>query len=203
MRNARFATVALLALPLLGCPVMHQSPGARAQEAANELNVNSRFGRMELASENVSPKAKDAFLEHRRGWGAKIRVADYELGGIKLAKNEEEADVWVKVAWYRVDEGDLHQTTLKQKWKDVKGAWLLVEESRSDGDLGLIGDEPARAADAATASAKNAPPRNVQFPTIRLGGGEAPLETLDSAPPATTTITSGSTPASAPTKPAR
>lgn len=148
---------------LCGCPVAHQSSAARAQEAASELNVNARFGRMEMAAEHVAPKAKEQFFERRKTWGGKIRVADYEMAGMRLMKGEEDAEMLVKVAWYRVDEGDLHTTTLRQKWHDFKGDWKLVEETRVDGDVGLLGEHVVQVA---------APsgPRHAQFPTIRLGG---------------------------------
>jgi hypothetical protein len=158
----RTRVVLLLAsLFLAGCP--HQSPGARMQETASDLNLNARFGRMELAAESVSPKAKEQFFEHRKGWGGKIRIADFELAGVRLAKNEEDADVFVKVAWFNVNEGDLHTTTLAQKWHDFRGDWKLTSEERLDGDLGLLG-EPAPPPTGAPPS-----PKPSQFPTIRLG----------------------------------
>ena len=58
----------------------------KAQEAVNELNLNARFGRMELAGEFVAPKAKELFFERRKAWGGKVRVADYEVSGIKMTK---------------------------------------------------------------------------------------------------------------------
>lgn len=157
----------VLAAPLLGCPMGHQSPAARAQEAVRELNVNTRFNRMQIAAEGVAPSAMAAFLERRRTWGGAVRIADYELAGFKMDEKQENADVYVKIAWYRADEGDLHVTTLKQRWSDQKGAWKLVDESRIDGEIGLLGEPVVRVA------APNAN-RSVQFPTIRLGeaGGE-------------------------------
>jgi hypothetical protein len=157
-----------LALLCLGCPIGHQSPPARAQEAATELNVNTRFGRMELAAEKVAPAARDAFLERRRSWGANIRVADYEMTGFRMMKGESDAEMLVKVAWYRIDQGDLRITVLKQKWHDFKGDWKLVEEARADGDLGLIG-EPLPAPPPRTA-----PARPAHFPTIHLGATATP-----------------------------
>ncbi len=147
---------------LLGCP--HQSPPARAQEAATELNINTRFGRMELAAERVAPAAREAFLARRRAWGGNVRVADYEMASFRM-KGEADAEMVVKVAWYRIDEGDLRVTMLKQKWHDFRGDWRLVDEHRAEGDVGLIG-EPAPADTARTTSKKGG-----QFPTIRLGQG--------------------------------
>lgn len=156
----------VFALPLVfalgGCPAVHQPPPARAQDAANELNLNARFGRMEMAAEGVSPKAREAFFERRRGWGGNIRIADYELAGLKM-QGEEDAEIYVKIAWYRANEGDLRTSTLKQKWHEFKGDWKLVDESRLDGDVGLLG-EPAPAF-----SAEPSAPKRTQFPTIRLG----------------------------------
>lgn len=172
----RKALVASLPLLFTACAAMQQSPAARAQEAAQEMNLNTKFGRMELAAERVSPKAKDTFFERHRGWGGKVRVADYELQGLRM-KAEDEAEVMVRVAWFRIDEGDLRTTTLKQKWHDFKGDWKLVEESRVDGDVGLLG-EPVEPPPPRTG------PRNAQFPTIRIGtAGPAAYEELTPAAP--------------------
>lgn len=173
MRHALLA----LAFPILlcACPLGHQAPAARAQEAASDLNLNARFGRMELAAEAVDAKAKDKFFERRRAWGGNVRIADYELQGLRM-KGEEDAEIFVRVAWFRVDEGDLRVTTVQQKWHDFKGDWKLVDESRSDGDAGLLG-EPVPATEK-----KNDGPRNAHFPTIRLGDGSMPNEELPSAP---------------------
>jgi len=157
-----------------GCALGGQSKPARAQEAALELNLNARFGRMELAAERVAPAARDAFFDRRKQWGGNIRVADYELSGLRMAKSESDAEAFVKVAWYRVNEGDLRVTTLKQKWHDFKGDWKLTEESRLDGEVGLLGEPPPAATTNASA------PRRTQFPTVRLGSGD----TVGDIPPA-------------------
>jgi hypothetical protein len=77
------------------------------------------------------------------------------------------------VAWYRIDQGDLRQTTLRQSWHDEKGEWRLVDEASADGDLGLLGepvqDAPSR-------------PKNAQFPTVRLGQAKANSPAAESAP---------------------
>ncbi len=173
----RLATLLLAPASLLltACPLGHQSPPARAQEAAIELNTNTRFGRMELAAERVAPKAREAFFVRRRTWGNKIRLADYEMAGLKM-KGDDDAETFVRIAWYRVDEDDLHVTTIRQKWHDFKGDWRMVEEARIDGDVGLLGEPIVTVAAPAS-------PRNVQFPTIRLGGDtEMPHEELPAAP---------------------
>ncbi len=172
MRTRLVLVAALLSLPALGCPLGGQSKPARAQEAALELNLNARFGRMELAAERVSPKARDQFFDRRKAWGGNVRVADYDLTALRMLKGEEDAETYVKVAWYRANEGDLRVTTIKQKWHDFKGDWKLTEEARVDGDLGLLGEPPAPA----PAGAASAPAKRSQFPTVYLGAGGSPSD---------------------------
>lgn len=174
--RTRLAFAVSLPLLVLGCALGGQSKPARAQEAALELNLNARFGRMELAAERVAPKARDAFFEKRRGWGTTIRVADYDMTGLRM-KGEEDCETVVRVAWFRASENDLRTTTLKQKWHDFKGDWKLTEETRIDGDIGLIGEPPT------PAPAGTTPPRRAQFPTITLGTGNTTNLGVTDLPP--------------------
>lgn len=170
MRIEALLLAALLPLAV-GCA--GSSPGARAQEAATALNLDSRFGRIELAVEKVAPTSREMFLSHRQGWGNKVRVVDSELAGIKMPKDDE-AEVFVRVAWQRADEGDLHVTRVRQKWKDMRGDWKLVTEEHLDGEVGLLGEAVQRAP---------VERKNAQFPTIRIGAQNAPA----APPPVTTT----------------
>jgi len=176
----RYAASLVLALGVAGC--LGQSRPARAQEAASEMNLNMRFGRVELAAERVAEPNREKFLASRKEWGQIVRIADTEMAGLKIV-GEEGAEVIVKVSWYRADVGDLHQTTLKQTWKDFKGEWKLVKEEKTDGDAGLLADDSKPGSGTAAASAKTAPPKpkNARFPTIRLGQG--PAEGEEEAPP--------------------
>jgi hypothetical protein len=174
-----FVLAVSVSLLVSGCALAGQSKPARAQEAALELNLNARFGRMELAVERVAPKARDAFMEKRRAWGTSIRVADYDMTGLKMLKGEEDCETVVRVAWFRASENDLRTTTLKQKWHDFKGDWKLTDETRIDGDIGLLG-EPQAPPNAATATTA----RRAQFPTITLGSGNTTNLGVTDLPPA-------------------
>jgi hypothetical protein len=140
--------------------IANQSGAARMQEAAQELNLNTRFGRLELAMEHVSAKDRDAFIARHKKWGSRVRIADSELAGMHLT-SKEEAEVTVKVAWYKPDEQELRLTTIRQRYRDYKGDWKLEDEQRIDGDIGLLG-EPIQAVESP------APVRQAQFPTVRL-----------------------------------
>src|SRR5438067_10312587 len=122
----RAIQVASIPLALAAC--FSQPHGAaKVQEVATELNVNTRFGRMEMAAEQVAPKEREEFLRHRTGWGGRIRVADAEIIGLSM-KGDDDADVTLRVAWFRPDEGELRITMVKQAWHDFKGDWKLTGE---------------------------------------------------------------------------
>jgi hypothetical protein len=164
----RSTTVLALSFALTAC-AMPPGPVASAQEAAQELNLDTRFGRTEIAMDHVAPLARDSFAAHHSGWGTSVRIADLELAGTR-ARSEHDVEILVRVAWYRPEQQELHVTTVKQGWNDKNG-WQLVDEMRIDGDVGLLG-EPV---------VFEAPPPGdrvspAQFPTIRLGaaGGASP-----------------------------
>lgn len=138
---------------------------AKAQEVAHDFNLNTRFGRMELAAESIDPKVREKILQARRKWGGDVRLADMELAGMKsLDKSNDDVDVSVRIAWFRPNEGDLKNTLLVQRWHGTRGDYKLVEERRVDGDVGLLGESTASLAP----TAEEAPPAH--FPTVRLRG---------------------------------
>jgi hypothetical protein len=177
--RTRFVLAVTVSFALSGCALASQSKPARAQETALELNLNARFGRMELAAEHVAPAARDAFFDKRKGWGTSIRVADYDMTGLRMGKNDEDCETFVRVAWFRAAENDLHTTTLKQKWHDFKGDWKLTEESRIDGDIGLLGEPPVVSVNPTQGSGRRA-----QFQSITLGTGSTTSLGATDAPPA-------------------
>jgi hypothetical protein len=152
----------LFPLALAACGIAPRG-AAKAQETASDLNLNARFGRMELAAEAISPKARQEFFERRRQWGGKIRIADSELTSLRITA-QDEAEVLVRVAWYRVDEEELHSTSIRQTWHQHLEDWKLAAESRADGDTGLFGEAVVAAPDAPRARGK------AHFPTIHLTG---------------------------------
>lgn len=165
MRSAKY--VSLLALAIAGCATT-PSLGAKAQEVATELNVNARFGRLEMAVDHVVKKEREAFMERHKAWGGSIRIADTEMAGVKA--DEKEAVAYVKYAWYRPDEQELHVTTIKQTYKDVDGEYQLASEQRVDGEPGLLGEPIAPKAAKREDEEKPRPP--ARFPVVRIPDSE-------------------------------
>jgi hypothetical protein len=164
----RLHIVGLSVLGLAACGSLPQNGIARAQQSAQEFNMDTRFGRTEMVLERVAPSEREEYALHHRAWGADLRVADVEIAGMK-AKNDHEVNVFVHVSWYRNDQQELRGTTLEQTWRDKVTDWELVAEKRVDGDVGLLGEAIVYAA-----PDTSRPP--ARFPTIRLGQGPDTVE---------------------------
>lgn len=163
-RLAWALSTALPALLATACGALPPTGVQRAQQTAQDFNLDSRFGRSDLVLPRVEPAERDEYAAHHRYWGTAIRVADIEMAGMK-PHGDDDVDVFIKVAWYRMNEQELKMTTIKQHWHSKTDAWLLTAESRLDGDLGLLG-EPV------VVESPDGPRTPPQFPTIRLSGGD-------------------------------
>lgn len=153
---AREALLLVVALATLGGCLAPPSQSQRVTDSARELNLATRFGRMDVALGHAAKGAQQSFLERRAEWGKGIRIVDVELAGLSM-KDEMNATIQVDVSWVRVNDDTLRTTRLAQVWRD-DGGWRLVRELRMAGDLGLFG-EPL------PAPLEQAGQRDVQFAT--------------------------------------
>jgi hypothetical protein len=154
----RFIWCALLAALQSGCfaPV---SPGQRVSDAARELNLSARFGKMDLAATLVDASVRADFMLRRAQWGKEIRVVDVDLAAVDV-RDQTHAIVAVDVSWVPLQDSVLRATRLSQSWQDNGHGWMLVREQRLAGDFGLFGE---------TMSVENAPHPDVHLPSHTLG----------------------------------
>lgn len=116
--------------------------GERAQnvsDVARDLNVATRFGRMDVAIEHTAEGHRSEFIRQRADWGREIRILDVEIIRLDI-KKEDSAEVFVDVGWVRMSEGLLRSTRVKQQWKSQEDDWQLDAEERLSGDIGLLGE---------------------------------------------------------------
>src|SRR5262245_36559588 len=90
---------------LAGCLPLG-APSQQISNIARDVNVATRFGRMDVAMEHTTDEHRSEFLRTRADWGKDIRVLDVELSKLEL-KTPESAEVFVDVNWVRMDEGML------------------------------------------------------------------------------------------------
>lgn len=147
------AGVAVAALLLTGCPAP-QTPYDKATDAAREMNMAARWGKMDIAQGRSSSDSLIAFQKHHALWHSKIRIVDTELAGIRMV-DPLHAEAEVDVEWTFDDDTTLRKTRLAQKWTAVTGRWLLEKELRVSGSEGLFGEEVER----------KEPRKDAHFPT--------------------------------------
>ncbi len=141
MLRARARLLPLILLPLASC-LAPPPASERATDAARELNVAARFGRMDIAMALTSNAARKNFLARRGEWGRALRILDVELASMTMPDGDH-AEIQVDYSWTRIDEGVLRTTRVAQNWEDTGGGWKLVRERRLQGDLGLFGEPVA------------------------------------------------------------
>lgn len=136
---ARTATTLLGAIGscLLASCIAPAPPVERATDAARELNLATRFGRMDVAMMRTHAAERDEFMKRHSAWGTHLRVLDVELAGLEM-KERNLATVYVDVSWVRVDESILRTTRLAQTWTDQEGSWQLTDEAPVLGDDSLF-----------------------------------------------------------------
>jgi hypothetical protein len=165
MRVIHMGFFGVSGLLLVACAGI-STPASHAQEAAQNIAENERFGRVELVLQKVAPSERAAFVASHAAWGGRITIADTELGNFHMTGGgTEDAEMNLRVTWYDAGEQELRSTLLRQKWHGPKGDWLLVSEERIDGDLGLLGEK-------IIVQTPDVAPTHAQFPTIRIGAVE-------------------------------
>ena len=149
----RSLALALAWLTISGCTLANLTPQARFTESTHTLNDASRWGRVDIASESVSPRYRERFLARHQGWGQDITIADADITRMQLAEDHKSALSEVRLSWIAPDRVSLRTSTVEQRWEAEHGRFLLVDEVVRAGDPRVFIEEPAPADDAA-ASAK-------------------------------------------------
>ena len=124
---------------LLGACMMPPPASEKATDAARELNIAARFGRIDIAAGRAASEERSEFIRRRAMWGGEIRVVDVELAGLTMPDSDH-AVFQVDYSWMRLNEDTLRSTRISQRWTSLKGPWALESEQRVAGDVGLFGE---------------------------------------------------------------
>ena len=132
--GACLATVALL-----NACFAPASPAQRVSDAARDLNVATRFGKMDMVVSHVDASVRADFMARRSQWGREVRLVDVDLAGVEV-RDETHAVVTVDVSWVPLRDNILRSTRLSQIWEDNGHGWKLTRETRLAGNHGLFGE---------------------------------------------------------------
>src|SRR3954465_363843 len=87
----------------LGACMMPPPASEKATDAARELNLAARFGRMDIAAGRAASEARAEFLRKRAMGGGEIRVVDVELAGMHMPDSDH-AVFQIDYSWMRTNE---------------------------------------------------------------------------------------------------
>lgn len=107
-------------------------------DAVENLNKQTRWGRMNDAALMVLPEYRNTFLNQHRLWGTDIQLADSEIVNIQLASDSQAASAFVMYSWYAMTDMTLHETTLRQHWEAKNNGFALSAETVVRGDPSLL-----------------------------------------------------------------
>lgn len=142
---------AFLALLFVAC-VPPAGPLERLTNSAHDLNVATRFARMDVAIALVDAERQGEFAARHAPWHRELRIVDLEMAGMQLVAAGE-AEVQLSVMWHRLDDTDVRVTSIAQLWKQSGEDWRLVEEHSIGGAPGLFAaPKKAKTKDAAKAA---------------------------------------------------
>jgi len=141
----------LLVFGMTGCFMANTSPAKKISDSVQDLNENTRWGRIGDAALLVEPGYRDAFVAAHQGWGSDIQLADTEIVHVQIASDAEHANAIVTYSWYAMDTMTLHETTIRQRWAAHSGGYALTSEAVIKGDPRLLNATAANGANRAAA----------------------------------------------------
>jgi hypothetical protein len=122
----------ILLVFLLGCG-LYQTRTDKLKEAVTQFNEGVRWGRMQDVISRLDPQIKAHFIEMHKDFGRAIKITECEIVNSAVSMEKGVSEVGIRIVWYRIDEMEVHETVVSQRWEEQKGKWLMVAEEYRSG----------------------------------------------------------------------
>lgn len=133
-----FLCTTFFAVAIGGCMIQNLSPISALTDQVYAINDESRWARIDLATERVLPAYRQTFLTSHREWGHDIQIADSDTTHLTLSDDEEDAISLVTVSWYDQRTMELSQTVIRQRWTHTDNGFRLDQERVVGGNEALL-----------------------------------------------------------------
>lgn len=89
-----------------------------------------RWQRWSDAAALVPEEQRPKWLAEKMRGAQGLNIADIALAGVnKASENAEEAEAYIRIAWYRGNDMTLRESVWKQQWKHIRGeGWRMFSE---------------------------------------------------------------------------
>ncbi|HEU4734495.1 MAG TPA: hypothetical protein VFT22_41680 [Kofleriaceae bacterium] len=134
MTHVRFDLVAVLAGLALatGCAAAQLHRENDLAESIRLFNDGVRWERFAAAATAIPPAQRAQFVDDMDQLAGDLKITDYDIVKVD-PRGEREAQVQVKLSWYKASEGTLHETHALQTWERHGQTWWMVDETRLRG----------------------------------------------------------------------
>ena len=120
----------VIAAVLAGC----HSPrsGDTLGDSIRVYNEGVRWERFAVAAVHVPPRERSQFVDDADERSKDLKITEYDVVRVE-PKGDNEAEVHVKLSWYKESEGKVRETQSLQTWERHGKTWLIVGEVRLKG----------------------------------------------------------------------
>ncbi|MBC7973422.1 MAG: hypothetical protein H7138_00445 [Myxococcales bacterium] len=122
----------LISILVLGCGGAQVRPEHDLPESIRQYNEGVRWSRFEVAASSVPAAQRAQFVDDMDERANDLKITDYDVVKVDAHGNRE-AHVQIKLSWYKVSEGTVHETHALQTWERHGKAWLIVDATRLRG----------------------------------------------------------------------
>lgn len=135
MRTALWFLVASWCLG--GCLTNNINPSQKLNERVQEYSDATRWNRMDLAVQIVTPRYRNAFMRSHSAWGRTVEVADSEVIHIQIAPDGNTATSTLAYSWYDLSAMTLARTVVRQQW-NIRNGYQVTGEEFIEGSPDLL-----------------------------------------------------------------
>jgi hypothetical protein len=94
-----------------------------------------RWRRYEDAALLVPSANREKFLDAHEELDADLRIDDYEIERLSLAKDQLHATVRVRITWHLDSAGKVHDTVIDESWQRDGKTWHIVGSEHKRGEV--------------------------------------------------------------------
>jgi hypothetical protein len=93
-----------------------------------------RWRKYEMTVDYLPTSARERFLSSHDEMDNDLRIDDYEVQVVHLEDEHRAATVTVKYTWHLDSVGNVHDTTVEEKWKKLGKNWHIIDYAYKRGD---------------------------------------------------------------------
>ncbi|HET7504504.1 MAG TPA: hypothetical protein VFK02_25960 [Kofleriaceae bacterium] len=129
----RVVVGALACLVLVaGCAAAQLRRENDLAESIQQFNDGVRWERFAVAATAIPPAQRAQFVDDMDQRASDLKITEYDIVKVD-PRGEREAQVQIRLRWYRASEGTLHETHALQTWERHGKTWWMVDEARLRG----------------------------------------------------------------------